>query len=131
MRIWNEKLRRPRPEDEFEYTEEELAEIGRTKKLLQSAERNLRVANQAWLALVRQTSAFLLPPLQVVSKIAQVRHNRYEHRKMRREAYINYLLAVVPERLRNKRAGKLISGYVKERLSQPSFAERILPVEKS
>lgn len=127
MRVWNKKIHRPTPEDKFEYTETELAEIATTKALLQSAEKNLRVANQAWVTLLQQTSAIMASPLKVASRVAQVRHNRYEHRKMRREAYLNYLSAVVPERLRMERAAKVISGYIKERLEQPSFMERILP----
>lgn len=131
MRIGNMKLKPPTAEDEFEYTSEERMAIRCTKELLQRAEVNLREANRAWNALVNQTSVFVLPPLKVASKIAGARFRRYEHRKMRREAYLNYIDAVVPERLRMKRFGKLASGYIKERLSQPSFAERILPVEKS
>lgn len=131
MRIGNMKLKPPTAEDEFEYTPEERLAIRCTKERLQRAEVNLREANRAWNALVSQTSAFVLPPLRVASKIAGARFRRYEHRKMRREAYIDYISAVVPERLRMKRAAKFIGSVIKERLSEPSFAERILPVEKS
>lgn len=127
MRVWSEKIHRPTPADEFEYNEMELAEIERTKKLLQSAEKNLRVANSAWMALIRQTSAYMAPPLKVASRVAEVKHNRYQHRKMRREAYLDYVSAVIPERLRIKRAAKVLSEGIKERLAQSSFMERILP----
>lgn len=133
MRLGNTKLRRPTPADKFEYTEEELEEIRLTKQTLIRAEINLGQANKVWRELHFQTSAFLIPPMQVASKVAHAKHLRYDARKMRRVAYLNYIKAVMPERLMLLRigtVGTVVGGYIRERLYQESYMEKILPKEK-
>lgn len=130
MRIGNRKFERPTAEEMAAgqgYTPEELAAIEEAKHVLWKTELNLKDANALWMKLLAQVDVVALPPLRVASMVAQTRHIRFEARRNRREAYLNYFDACVPRRLRLYRDGKLMGGFIKDRLAEPSFMERILP----
>ena len=103
MRIGNRKFERPTAEEMAAgqgYTPEELAAIEEAKHVLWKTELNLKDANALWMKLLAQVDVVALPPLRVASMVAQTRHIRFEARRNRREAYLNYFDACVPRRLR-------------------------------
>jgi len=60
--------------------------------------------------------------------VAQVKHLRAQTRRLLHKAYVRYYDAVIPFRLRMDRAAKMMGGYIKDRLSQESFAEKLFTV---
>jgi nitric oxide reductase activation protein len=128
MRIWNKKMRFPKPEENFTYTEEEADEIEQAKLHMQNCTDARRSANRAWKMWLNTTTVMPLPPIQVASKVAQVKHLRAQTRRLLHDSYVRYYDAVIPHRLRLQRIGKVVGVYIKDRLSEESFVEKILPV---
>lgn len=121
------KFKRPTAEEVVAghgYTPEELELIDSTRDALGACERILHNCNREWKALFGlNIQNNVMRSHQLVER---AKWNRRVARKNLRAAQIAYWLAVHPERLRFYRLGRLLSGFITERLNQPSFAERIL-----
>lgn len=123
----NMKFKRPTAEEAAEghgYTPAEQELIDATRLSLRVCELALHDCNRAWRALIGlnlQNNVMRSHQLVVRAK-----WNRLVARKNLRTAQNNYWEAVHPRRLRFYRMGKIMGGYIKERLEGPSFAEKIL-----
>lgn len=124
-----------------DYTAAEYEEIRRTQLLLREAEFALHNANLLWkevitppgpMAIVKEVVAIELGKKESLAvmghrMVQHARHIRWEARRNLRLAYGQYASAV-NRPLALKRAAKLMSGFILERLNQPSFAEQLFPV---
>lgn len=124
-----------------DYTAAEYEEIRRTQLLLQEAEVALRNANKLWKEVItppgpkEMITAVMSIELGKKESLAvaghrivqQARHIRWQSRRNLRLAYGQYASAV-NRPLALKRMAKAMSGFILERLNQPSFAEQIFPV---
>lgn len=130
MRIWNRKMERPKEDDDFVYTSEELEEIEAAKRELWHCEEQLRVANTEWKAVLGTRLSAGTSVIEAASVVSKARFKRHVARRFLRDAYLRYRRAVMPDRLVIMRLGRVIGGYLRERLQQASYVERLFPVIK-
>jgi hypothetical protein len=129
--VKDEKFKRPTDEEIKEghgYTPEDYEAMNRAREALQAAELKLRDLKEAWRSIAfgdrRLDTGYLLAAERAVSL---ARYQLRTQRKLVRKLQYAYWTACVPMRLRMRRAAKLMGSYIRERLNQESFAEKILP----